>query len=64
MCKIIHVTLCQKLKTERNMNGLVISQANTKNPDMTGWSENRKANYIKTQRLLKMRWSNNNWSRY
>ena len=46
------------------MNGLVISQANTKNPDMTGWSENRKANYIKTQRLLKMRWSNNNWSRY
>lgn len=39
------------------MNGLRLSQADTKKPDMTGWSEWRKEDYKKTQRLLKMRWN-------
>lgn len=39
------------------MNGLRLSQADIKKPDMKGWSDYRKADYEKTQRLLKMRWS-------
>lgn len=39
------------------MSGLRLSQADTKKPDMKGWSDYRKADYEKTQRLLKMRWS-------
>lgn len=42
------------------MNGLRLSQADTKKPDMKGWSDYRKADYEKTQRLLKMRWSKYN----
>lgn len=41
----------------KKMNGLRLSQADTKKPDMKGWSDYRKADYEKTQRLLKMRWS-------
>lgn len=41
------------------MKSLRLSQADKNAPDMTGWSEWRKANYEKGQRLLRMRYRNN-----
>lgn len=36
-----------------------ISQLDRKLPDMTGWSEYRKANYFKTQLLIAKRYNKN-----
>lgn len=55
--KVITSNISLTFKFKEKMNGLRLSQADTKKPDMKGWSDYRKADYEKTQRLLKMRWS-------
>lgn len=37
---------------------ITVSHIDFKKPDMAGWSEYRKAEYNKTQRMLAKRWSN------